>query len=220
MGRLSDQVRCSTIIRSVCAVAFALCTVSLLTSCNVATTGATAPGDIDVLDKVRSLDIMPRQAQGVNSAQQNAGERSRAAVFEGTEITDVAEARPRSAASGDGSSSGGGGYDLNFENTPIATVAKVMIGDILNTGYIIDPRVQGTITLVSVRPVPKSDIVFVLENALRPSGVVLLRDSNGYRLPRVARRLGSGRWIPRRQARSRVTAFPWCRCNMFRLRRC
>jgi general secretion pathway protein D len=189
MGRVSDQVRCWTVLRGVCAVALALCIVSLLTSCNYATTGATAPGDIDVLDKVRSLDIMPRQAQGVNLAQQNVGERNRAAVFEGTEITDVAEARPQPAASDSG---GRSGYDLNFENTPIVTVAKVMIGDILNTGYIIDPRVQGTVTLVSVRPVPKSDIVFVLENALRLSGVVLLRDSTGYRLSPRGEAVGAG----------------------------
>ncbi len=147
-----------------------------------------APGDIDVLDKVRSLDIMPRQVQGANAAQKNVGERGRAAVFEGTEIPDVAEARPQPAASGSG-----GAYDLNFENTPIVTVAKVIIGDILNTGYIIDSRVQGTVSLVSVRPVPKSDIVFVLENALRLSGVVLLRDSTGYRLTPRGEAVGAGR---------------------------
>ncbi|ABE61625.1 type II and III secretion system protein [Nitrobacter hamburgensis X14] len=176
-------------MRGVCAIALALCIINLLTSCNVATTGSTAPGDIDVLDKVRSLDIMPRQAQGVNSAPQNVGERGRAAVFEGTEITDAAEARPQPAASG----SAGGGYDLNFENTPIPTVAKVMIGDILNEGYVIDPRVQGTISLVSVRPVPKSDIAFVLENALRLSGVALLRDNAGYRVTPRSEALGAGR---------------------------
>jgi len=52
-----------------------------------------------------------------------------------------------------------------------------VLGDILGTGYTIDPRVQGTVSLVSVKPVPKSDIIFVLENALRLSGVVLVRDT-------------------------------------------
>ena len=87
----------------------------------------------------------------------------------------------------------GTGYDLNFENTPVATVAKVVLGDILNTGYTIDPRVQGTVSLVSVRPVPKSDIVFVLESALRLSGVVLVRDSAGYRLTPLGDAVGTGR---------------------------
>ena len=40
------------------------------------------------------------------------------------------------------------GYELNFENTPVATVAKVILGDIMGTGYSIDPRIQGTITLL------------------------------------------------------------------------
>jgi general secretion pathway protein D len=145
-----------------------------------------APADVDVLDKVRSLDIMPRQPQGANAMQTNTGERGRAAVFEGTEISDVADARVQPAASGNG-------YDLNFENTPVTTVAKVVLGDILNTGYTIDPRVQGTVSLVSVRPIPKSDIVFVLESALRLSGVVLVRDSAGYRLTPLGDAVGAGR---------------------------
>jgi general secretion pathway protein D len=69
----------------------------------------------------------------------------------------------------------------------------VVLGDIMQTGYTIDPRVQGTVSLVSVRPVPKSDILFVLENALRISGVVLLRDTAGYRLTPVGDAIGAGR---------------------------
>jgi general secretion pathway protein D len=38
------------------------------------------------------------------------------------------------------------------------------------------------VTLASVRPVPKADALYVLENALRMSGVALLRDRGGYRL--------------------------------------
>jgi general secretion pathway protein D len=187
MMRVGNQVRSRTAVRSVVAIAMALCVVNLLTSCNSATLGTTtAPADIDVLDKVRSLDILPRQAQTVNATPSNAGERARPAVFQGTEITEIPDARVERAPSGNG-------YDLNFENTPVATVAKVVLGDILNTGYAIDPRVQGTVSLVSVRPVPKSDIVFVLENALRLSGVVLVRDSAGYRLTPLGDAVGTGR---------------------------
>src|ERR1700759_3360528 len=97
----------------------------------------------------------------------------------------MAEPRPQPSASGNG-------FDLNFESAPVATVAKVVLGDILQTGYTIDPRVQGTVSLVSVRPVPKSDIIFVLENALRISGVVLVRDTSGYRLSPVGDAVGAG----------------------------
>jgi general secretion pathway protein D len=186
MVRVGSQRRLRTTACSLCAIAMMLCTIGLLASCNSATVGTTAPADIDVLDKVRSLDIMPRQAEVTGATQTMAGERGRAAVYEGTVIPDVPDARVQRTSSGSG-------YDLNFENTPVATVAKVVLGDILNMGYTIDPRVQGTVSLVSVRPVAKSDIIFVLESALRLSGVVLVRDPAGYRLTPLGDAVGSGR---------------------------
>jgi general secretion pathway protein D len=161
--------------------------VLFLASCNSATvnTGGTGPGDLDVMDKVRSLDILPRYPTQAGSTTTSSGPRAQPVVFQGTEITDIAEPRPQPAASGNG-------FDLNFESAPVATVAKVVLGDILQTGYTIDPRVQGTVSLVSVRPVPKSDIIFVLENALRISGVALVRDTAGYRLTPVGDAVGAG----------------------------
>jgi general secretion pathway protein D len=182
VGNLS---RYPTVVRSICAITMLL-SASVLISCNSATIGASDTADIDVLDKVRSLDILPRQPQQVSALQPAAGPRSHPAVYDGVEVTDIAEVRPQLTASGKG-------FDLAFENTPIATVAKVVLGDIIGTGYTIDPRVQGTVSLVSVKPVPKSDIVFVLENALRLSGVVLVRDTAGYRLTPLGDAVGSGR---------------------------
>lgn len=185
MVRVGNQSRSPTAGRGICA-AFVLLSVGLLASCNSATVTSNTAGDIDVLDKVRSLDTLPRNPQPIGNDTTNTASRSRAAVFEGTEISEVPEARPRPTASGSG-------FDLNFENTPVATVAKVVLGDILGTGYTIDPRVQGTVSLVSVKPVPKSDIPFVLENALRLSGVVLVRDTAGYRLTPLGDAVGAGR---------------------------
>ena len=87
----------------------------------------------------------------------------------------------------------GDGYDLSFENAPVTTVAKVILGDILGVGYIIDPRVQGTVTLTSGRPVAKSDVLYVLESALRVSNVALVRDANGYRLVPANEAIANGR---------------------------
>src|SRR4029077_17903387 len=132
--------------------------------------GTNGDPNIDVIDKVRSLDILPRYPQQQGTSTSDNRPKGQQTVCQGTEVTDINEARPQPVASG-------AGFELNFENTPVATVAKVVLGDILQTGYTIDPRVQGTVSLVSVRPVAKSDIVFVLENALRISGVVLVRDT-------------------------------------------
>ena len=159
--------------------------VLVLASCNSATVSSVGTQDVDVLDKVRSIDILPRYPTQTGASTTSSGPRAQPVVFQGTEVTDIAEARPQPAASGNG-------FDLNFESAPVATVAKVVLGDILQTGYTIDPRVQGTVSLVSVRPVPKSDIIFVLENALRISGVALVRDTAGYRLTPVGDAVGAG----------------------------
>ena len=167
-------------------MAFILSSVVALASCNSATTGSDSGFDIDVLDKVRSLDTLPRYPQQANGPATNTGQRIQPAVFQGAEVTDISPARPQPVSTGNG-------FELNFENTPVATVAKVVLGDILQTGYTIDPRVQGTVSLVSVRPVAKSDIIFVLENALRISGIVLVRDTAGYRLTPLGDAVGTGR---------------------------
>jgi general secretion pathway protein D len=190
MVRVGNQGRYPTIRRSIGA-ALLLTSLGVLTSCNSATLGTSVEGSqIDVVDKVKSLDILPRQSQPVNAAAlagQAGGRSDGASIYEGVEVTAVSDERPQMA------SAGGKSFDLNFENAPVATVAKVVLGDILGVGYTIDPRVQGTVSLVSVRPVPKTDIVFVLENALRLSGVVLLRDTSGYRLTPLGDAVGAGR---------------------------
>ena len=184
MVRVGNRGLSPSVGRSI-GIAFILSSVVALASCNSATTSSNS-GDIDVLDKVRSLDTLPRYPQQANAPATSTGQRIQPAVFQGTEVTDISEARPQPVSTG-------GGFELNFENTPVATVAKVVLGDILQTGYTIDPRVQGTVSLVSVRPVAKSDIIFVLENALRISGIVLVRDTAGYRLTPLGDAVGAGR---------------------------
>jgi general secretion pathway protein D len=133
----------------------------------------------DLSDRIRSLDLLPRQTTdtGARALKPGAGEKQ-AAIY----LSDGTPPPGADLTERDGVGSGSG-YDLNFENAPVAAVAKVILGDVLGAGYTIDPRVQGTITLASVRPVAKADALYVLENALRMSNVALLRDRNGgYRL--------------------------------------
>jgi len=188
MVRVGKLGRYPTVIGSARA-AFIVLSLGLLASCNSATINSTNDGaQLDVMDKVRSLDLLPRQPQPVNGTATTASSRDRdghAMMYEGSEVTAVSDARPQPTPSGNG-------FDLNFENTPVATVAKVVLGDILGVGYTIDPRVQGTVSLVSVRPVPKSDIIFVLESALRLSGVVLIHDTAGYKLTPLNDAVGAG----------------------------
>jgi len=165
-----------------CAASLAACNVATLTN-----DGVDGAKENDVFDRVRSIDLMPRFPKQVQQTQPARG-KAKPAIYVGeTEpATDSSSAPPNAATpSGDG-------YDLNFENAPITSVAKVILGDILGVGYTIDSRVQGTISLSSGRPVPKSDIAYVLENALRMSGIAMLRDSSGYRLSPQGDAVGAG----------------------------
>jgi general secretion pathway protein D len=145
----------------------------------------------DLGDAVRSLNLLPRSPQPAAATDQGGGTRAQTQVYTGTTIPAVEGVAVRSGGTPAGGG-GGDGYELNFENTPIASVAKVVLGDILQTGYTIDPRVMGMISLSSGRPVPRGDLLYVLENALRLSGVVLVKDVQGYRLIPLGDAVGAG----------------------------
>ncbi|OAF06586.1 type II secretion system secretin GspD [Bradyrhizobium neotropicale] len=151
---------------------------ALLGSCNTVSGIADADTkDPDVFDKVRSIDLMPRYPNQLPQRELSTGPRAKNAVYAAIPGDDAppATSSQQAAVSSDR-------FELNFDNSPVASVAKVVLGDILGVGYVIDPRVQGNISLSSGRPIPKSDVVFALENALRIGGVALVRDDTGYRL--------------------------------------
>lgn len=143
----------------------------------------------DVLDRVRSIDLLPRSESPVQQAELNVSKRTKPVIYR-PEPTDPD--LQTSAKRPGVQSSGGDTFELNFENVAIVSVAKVVLGDILGVGYVIDTRVQGTVSLSSARPVPKSNILFALENALRTAGVALIRDNTAYRLVPQADAVGSG----------------------------
>lgn len=158
----------------------------LLAGCDLTTLGGqkAPPHQPDPFETVQNTNLDPRFpeqiAQPAIPRQPVEG-----ASYYGHEATMAAAPVEASAA--------GEGYELNFENTAVTTVAKVILGDILKVGYTIDPRVQGTVTISSGRSVPKRDLIPVLENALRMSNVVLVADgAHGYRLIPSGDAAGSG----------------------------
>jgi general secretion pathway protein D len=58
---------------------------------------------------------------------------------------------------------------LNFENADIQSVIKA-IGKLSGKNFVIDPRVKGTVNIVSDKPISKADSYKVLEAALRMQG--------------------------------------------------
>jgi general secretion pathway protein D len=147
----------------------------------------------DVMDRVRSIDLLPRFPREVATDNATGTQHVKPGIFP----TSTSSSTPDQATSTDArapfqAAPTGEGYELNFDNAPIATVAKTILGETLNLGYTIDPRVQGTVSMSSGRLIPKSELLYVLENALRPVGVVMVKDSLGYRLMPLGDAVGSG----------------------------
>lgn len=68
-----------------------------------------------------------------------------------------------------------GGVTLNFVDADIADVVAAILGETLGMNYEIDPRVQGTVTVRTARPVPRDAVIPTLEDILAARGAALVR---------------------------------------------
>ncbi|MGA7538947.1 MAG: type II secretion system secretin GspD [Steroidobacteraceae bacterium] len=66
------------------------------------------------------------------------------------------------------------GFQLNFTNTDISTVATAILSEGLGHPVVIGPDVQGTLTLQASQPLSADQVTTALESALRDKGFVLL----------------------------------------------
>lgn len=71
-----------------------------------------------------------------------------------------------------------GGVTLNFVNARLSEVVDVVLGDILGQNYTISDRLQGTVTTRTNAPIPRSDLLPVLENLLTLNGASLIDASD------------------------------------------
>ncbi len=174
-----------------------------LASCSAATFSTADRNDVDVVGKVRSLDLKPRYPRQVGPELSPQAKAARAMVYTGTGTDDgpgtnasnssapVAEVHAEPAAF---TQSVGDGFELNFENTPVATIAKVVLGDILGVGYVTrsaragghgQPRLGPTLS-----PRPISSTCWRARYGW--AGFDLVRDSGGYRLIPLGDAVGAG----------------------------
>jgi len=90
------------------------------------------------------------------------------------------------------------GVGLRFEQAPVTEVIHTVFGNILKLDYAIVPPLTGDITLHTQGPVPKDQLLSLIEALLQNNGVVVVPDAHGrYRIGR-ADVLKSAVPIPRR----------------------
>ncbi|TGR83306.1 type II secretion system protein GspD [Mesorhizobium sp. M2D.F.Ca.ET.223.01.1.1] len=99
----------------------------------------------------------------------------------------VGSSAPVAQVTGDGS----GQYELNLVNAPVAQAAKAVLGDALQVNYVVDPRVQGTVTLQTSKPVSKDALSDILESALAVNGAGIVKRAGTYQVVPLSETLSS-----------------------------
>jgi general secretion pathway protein D len=85
-----------------------------------------------------------------------------------------------------------GEVTLNMVDAEVREVVRMVLQDALGANYVIDPSVQGTITVQTSRPVPPEDLVPILDAVLRINGAALVRYADLYKVVPIEQAMISG----------------------------
>jgi general secretion pathway protein D len=64
---------------------------------------------------------------------------------------------------------------LNFEQAPLSEVMHAIMGDILQLDYIVDRPIGGQVTLRTRTPIPRDELLGVLESLLKANNALMIR---------------------------------------------
>ena len=68
----------------------------------------------------------------------------------------------------------GDAVSLNFEQAPLDEVMHAIMGDILQLDYIVDQPIQGKVTLRTRTPLPRDELLNVLESLLKANDAIMI----------------------------------------------
>ena len=69
----------------------------------------------------------------------------------------------------------GDAVSLNFEEAPLSEVVHSVLGDILELDYVVEHLVQGAVTLRTRSPIPRDQLLPILESLLHNNGMISAR---------------------------------------------
>jgi general secretion pathway protein D len=143
---------------------------------------------VDAMDSVRNTDFSARSPlanegnSGKSARTRESTESPQPFLFPGS---DVAPEQPRdrdpemrTASLQQAAFLKGDGVEMNFEGADVQTVAKTLLGDILRLNFVVDPRVQGNVTLASAGPIPRKDVLPAFESVLRMQNAAIVRSGD------------------------------------------
>jgi general secretion pathway protein D len=71
---------------------------------------------------------------------------------------------------------------LNLSSVPLQQAAKTVLGDMIGVNYVVDPRLDGVVSVQTTQPVTKADALELFQAALAPIGAVLVQSRGIYRI--------------------------------------
>ena len=147
---------------------------------NVTPTAGVAPGD--AMDSVRNTDFSARFPIADEGDSGRTKGSTQPFLFPGSDVApDPQRDRDpdmRSASLQPAAFLKGDGVEMNFDGADVQTVAKTLLGDILQLNFVVDPRVQGNVTLASAGPIPRKDVLPAFESVLRMSNAAIVHSGN------------------------------------------
>ncbi len=133
----------------------------------------------DVHSALAGMDLKARRPKPISSTDGRIdGIRPHAQTF----VDDAPSDETAKLPATDPAAVGSDGYDVDFQATPIEAAAQSILGNILKANYVIDGRVQGTVTLASGRPLQDRELLVAFEVALQTAGAALLSEKHGFRI--------------------------------------
>ena len=75
-----------------------------------------------------------------------------------------------------------GGFTLNFADADLREVVRAILGDTLGANFVVDPNVQGSVTLQTSRPIGRSALLPTLEHVLGLNGAALVQVDGLYKV--------------------------------------
>ncbi|MDP5071423.1 MAG: hypothetical protein NWQ45_11040, partial [Congregibacter sp.] len=73
----------------------------------------------------------------------------------------------------------GDAVSLNFEQAPLDEIVHAIVGDILQLDYAVDRPLKGQVTLRTRTPIPRAELLVVLESLLKAHDALMIRGNDG-----------------------------------------
>jgi type II secretory pathway component GspD/PulD (secretin) len=80
----------------------------------------------------------------------------------------------------------GGAVSFNFDDADVYSVIQTVFGDLLRVNYVVDPKVKGRVTFRSVAPVPRDNVLPVMEVILRLNGIGIVEEAGIFRIIQIS----------------------------------